>query len=174
MISKYGNILRKLARAVLFCTKRFPQGFHSGSGIRKLRKLFRKDLFSSQNEDISDGDIGVTQKQIGAALSNRPRSSQNSRREEKQGSQERQNAIHCDPHNPKRQQNQPNKRIQHERKQCERPAKEEQDTPQEESDHGYHLTSYYAGTRFEVPSFAKASSFSLRAIEMGTSASSNM
>ena len=58
--SKGRNLLRKWAWAVLFCTKRFPQGFHSGPNIRKLRKPFRKDLFSGQNEDISDEGIGVT------------------------------------------------------------------------------------------------------------------
>jgi hypothetical protein len=114
---------------VLFCTKRFPQGFHSVLGCRKLRKPFRKDALSSQNEEISDGNIGVTQKQIGDAFSNRSRSSQNSRRKEKQGSQERQNAIHCDPHNPKRQQNQPNKGIEHECEQGKRPTEEKQDAP---------------------------------------------
>src|ERR1700722_6046636 len=118
--------------------------------------------------------MGVTLIQTGDGSSNCAWSSQNSRREEKEGFQKQQNAIHGDPHDTKRQQDQPNKGIEHERKQRERPTKEEQDAPQKESDHGNLLTSYYARARFEVPSFAKLFSFSLRAIDTGTSASSNM
>jgi hypothetical protein len=127
--SRGSAISRKETCNVLFCTKRFPQGFHSVLDCRKLRKPFRKDPLSSQNEEISDGNIGVTQKQIGDALSNRSRSSQNSRGKEKQGAQKRQNAVNCDPHNPKRQQNQPNKGIEHECKQGKRPTEEKQDAP---------------------------------------------
>jgi hypothetical protein len=82
--------------------------------------------------------------------------------------------VHSDSCNAKRQEDQPNDGINHESKQGKRPTEAKQDAPQDERNHGNPLTSYYARARLEVPSFAKALSLSLRAIDTGTSASSNM
>jgi hypothetical protein len=74
--------------------------------------------------------MGVTLTQTGAYTSNRARPSQNSRREKKEGSHEQQNALHGDAHDAKRQQNQPEERIENQRKQRERPTEEKQDAPE--------------------------------------------
>lgn len=166
--------LAKRKRAAKFCTKQFPQGFHSWAGYSKVRKPLKKDLFSGQNSRFSDHRAGVTLAEIGGCRSNRSRSAQHSRGKEKEGSQKRQNAVHSDPRNAKRQQKHPNNGINHQSKQRERPTKKEQDAPQKERNHGNPLTFYYARARVEVPSIEKVLSLSLRAIETGTSASSNM
>jgi hypothetical protein len=73
--------------------------------------------------------------------SDRSRPSQQSHGKEEERSQKRKNTAHGDPHDAKRQQNQPNDGIYHQSQQRERPAKEEQDAPQKESNHGNLLTS---------------------------------
>src|SRR5271154_2313025 len=90
------------------------------------------------------------------------------------GRQKSQNAVHCDPRNAKRQKYEPHDGINHERKQGKRPTEAKQDTPQYKRNHRSPLTSYYARVRLEVPSFVKVLSFSLRAIDTGTSASISM
>jgi hypothetical protein len=74
--------------------------------------------------------MGVTLAQTGASASNRAWPSQNPRREKKEGSQERQNTLHGDAHDAKRQQNQPDERIKNQRKQRKRPTEEKQDAPE--------------------------------------------
>jgi hypothetical protein len=74
--------------------------------------------------------MGVTLAQTGACASNRAWPSQNPRREKKEGSQERQNTLHGDAHDAKRQQNQPDERIKNQRKQRKRPTEEKQDAPE--------------------------------------------
>ena len=157
-----------------FCTQQFPQGFHSGAGLWNLPKPFKKDAFSSLNGRFRAYGIGVTLAEIGSRPSDRSRSAQQSSGEEKQSSQERQNAMHGDSCDAERQQNQPNKGIKHQGKQRERPTEEEQDAPEQKSNHGHLLTTHYASARLEVPSFRKLPSLSLRAIDTGTSASSSM
>src|ERR1700675_1325363 len=100
-------------------------------GISNLRKPFKKDPFSSLNGLFRAHGIGVTLAEIYGRLSDRSRSPQHSRREEKESSQERQNAVHGDSCDAKRQQNQPNKGIKHQGKQCERPTEEDQDAPEQ-------------------------------------------
>jgi hypothetical protein len=112
-------------------------------------------------------------KPIGRPL-NGSRTAQQSRRKEKEAPQKRQNAMHSYPGNAKRQKDQPNNGVHNQCEQRERPAEEEQDAPQDKRNHGNPLTSYYARVRLEVPSFAKLLSFSLRAIDTGTSASISM
>jgi hypothetical protein len=82
--------------------------------------------------------------------------------------------VHRYSRNAKRQKYQPNDGINHKRKQGKRPTEEEQDAPQDKRNHGDPLTSYYARVGFEVPSLANVLSFSLRAIDTGTSASISM
>jgi hypothetical protein len=157
-----------------FWKKQFPQGFHSSWGWPTPRKPFKKDPVSSQNPWLFGRRDGVTKAQTGRLPSDRSRPSQHSRRQEKEGSQKRQNAVHGDSSNAKRQENQPNDGINDERKQGKRPTEAKQDAPEYEGNHGNPLTSYYARARVEVPSFVKAFSLSLRAIDTGTSASSSI
>lgn len=138
------------------------------------RKPFKTDPFSSRNGSCLHDCMEVTLAETRGRCSDRSRPSQQSRRKEKDGSQERQDTFHSDTNDPKRQQNEPNKGINHKCKQRERPAEEKQDAPQDESDHDDLLATYYARARPEVPSAAKAFSLSLRAIDTGTSASSSM
>jgi hypothetical protein len=105
---------------------------------------------------------------------NGSRSAQESRRKEKEASQKGQNAVHGYSRNAKRQEYQPNDGINHKRKQRKWPTEEEQDAPQDKRNHGNPFTSYYARVRLKVPSFANVLSFSLRAIDTGTSASISM
>ena len=106
---------------------RFPQR----EAVLNLRKPIKKDPFSSLNGRFRAHGIGVTLAEIRGRPSDRSRSPQHSRREEKQSSQERQNAVHGDSCDAERQQNQPNKGIKHQGKQRERPAEEEQDAPEQ-------------------------------------------
>jgi hypothetical protein len=46
--------------ALPFSKKQFPQTFHSKIGSATLCKLFKKDLFSSQNRRFFDARGGVT------------------------------------------------------------------------------------------------------------------
>ncbi len=156
------------------CTKQFPQAFHSGEQLQNLCKVFKKNPFSGGIVNFWSTGTGVTLTQIPRRRSDCSRASQHSPRQEKEDSQERKDTTYGDSHDAKRQQNQPNDGIDHQSEQRERPTEEKQDAPQKESDHGNLLISYYARTRFEVPSFANALSLSLRAIDTGTSASSNI
>jgi hypothetical protein len=45
------------------------------------------------------------------------------------------NSAHGNPHDAKRQQEQPHQRIEHQRQQCQRPADHEQNAPQKKFDH---------------------------------------
>src|SRR5271155_2773414 len=166
--------LKKHSCASSFSMKLFPQGFHRRTLVSKPAKPFKEYTFSCQIGEIFDQRIAVTLAQIDDGSSNRARSAQKSRRKEKERSQKRKDTTHGDAHNAKRQQNQPNNGINHQRKQRERPTEEKQDAPKEESDHGNPLTYYYVRARLEVPSIAKAFNLSLRAIETGTSAWSSM
>lgn len=140
----------------------------------KPRKPLKKEIVISQKAPISGRGLGVTLAETASGSSDRSRAPQDARRKEKYGSQEGQNTFHGDAKNAKRQQDEPNKRISNQGEQRERPAEEEQNAPQKESGHGNPLTSYYARAQLEVPSFAKALSLSLRAIDTGTSASISM
>jgi hypothetical protein len=53
-------IFMALLGALPFGKKQFPQAFHSTIGSATLRKLFKKDLFSSQNRRFFDARGGVT------------------------------------------------------------------------------------------------------------------
>lgn len=70
-----------------FCTKLFPQGFHSTSVFLRLCKSFKKDPFSRQNERFSEGYFKVTLALTSGARSDRSRSSQQTRGKEEEGSQ---------------------------------------------------------------------------------------
>jgi len=114
----------------IFPTFQFPQGFHSELASAKLHKPFRNDLFSRQNGENFSPRTGVTLAQTHAGASNRARPSQNPGREKKDGLQERQNALHGDAHDAKRQQNQPDERIKNQGKQRKRPTEAQQDAPE--------------------------------------------
>ena len=171
---RFGSNFAKRIGADFFLHATVSTRFPQRDAVVNLRKPIKKDPFSSLNGRFRAHGIGVTLAEICGRPSDRSRSSQDSRREEKQGSQERQNAVDGDSCDAERKQNQPNKGIQHQGKQRKRPTEEEQDAPEQESDHGHLLTTHYASARREVPSFRKPLSLSLRAIDAGTSASSNM
>jgi hypothetical protein len=63
------------------------------------------------------------------------RAAQNPDRQQEQRPQKRQNSMYRNPHDSERQQNQPHKRVRYQRQQGNRPAKYQQQAPQEESSH---------------------------------------
>jgi hypothetical protein len=68
-------------------------------------------------------------------FSNGVRSAQNPHWEEEERPKKRQNAVHRDAYDPERQQDQPHEWIRNQRQQRNRPAKYQQQAPQEESSH---------------------------------------
>jgi hypothetical protein len=168
------HVIQKNSRAEFFRRNGFHKVSTAGRPSQNCANPSGKTHLAAKTGRCQASAPGVTLAQTGSHSSDRAWATQNSRRKEKNRPQQHQNAVHGDSHDPKRQQNQPNKGIEHQRQQRKRPTKEKQDTPEKKSNHGGHLTSYYARARFEVPSFVNAFSFSLRAIDTGTSASSNI
>src|SRR6266850_2680322 len=112
--------------------------------------------------------------------------------QQKQGAQQSKNAVNCDTHNTKRKQQKPNKGVDYQRQQRERPAQNEQDDPKKECSHGNLTrdrakpsllfatprrsahTPYYERMCREVPFTAKSLRRRRLAMDSGTSASSRM
>ena len=67
----------------------------------------------------------------------------NSRRQRHNGPNQLKYATHGNPDDAKRQQKQPNDRVKEERRNCQRPAQNEQNAPQQESEHLGPLMKYY-------------------------------
>ena len=124
-------------------------------------------------------------------ISNGPRASQEPHGQHEQRAHEFQNAVNGDSHDAEWKKQQPDKRINHQRQQCERPAQNKEDDPKKKSSHGnltmdrgnllFHATTkrtnhslYYDRARWKVPFTAKSFRRRRLAMDSGTSASSRM
>jgi hypothetical protein len=128
--------LAKSARRFFRANYTFHNVFHRRWENESARKTALEGPQVSKNRGFAQLYFTVTALHFEVRGSDGSRTSQQPDGEHEHGAEEPENSINCDSYQAKRQREQPHDGVQHESKQCDWPAQEEQDDPQEKSSHG--------------------------------------